>query len=216
MAVKFVHNMVTCLSGDVKPTSDPAPGYGFQAGYRLYETDTNKTYFWSGSQWNEMVTGGASFSPTLAKTTVNLAKNSSVLSSIPGLAFTLTSGRYYTFEYRLIITSDTTTVGVGLSLQTGAVNSSVNPFVAVGNMVVAAAGVGGEYQGAILASNSTLFKTAQFNPGTSLQPMLATITGSVVSSAATTLDVMIATETGTTTVGCLKGSVGFLWDCGTS
>ena len=297
MAVLFRHNFVTCLSGDVKPTADPAAGYGLTTGYRLFETDTNKSYFWSGGTWVELsapsaatavasdvVFGGTSVLgtstsyakadhkhgsppvtinstalntvdfddatptapltsqgkatnvkwqhdaltpvnlsayvyglPLIVKSTAQTLVATSVLTSVAGLSFSLASARYYSFEYRLTVGSDTTTVGIQISLKTGAVNSSLNPFVAQADINVAVPGTGANFSGFLSSGSlSTAMKPLQFAPGTSAQPMIAFIRGNVFASNAVTLDVMIANETGTSTVAALKGSVGFLYDIGTS
>lgn len=266
MAVLFRHNFVTCLSGDVKPTADPVAGYGLTTGYRLFETDTNKTYFYSGGTWVELAGGGGdsvtvnttaltnvdlddatptapqtsqgqatnvkwqhdASSPTnvsayvyglplIVKSTAQTAVATSVLTSVTGLSFSLAASRYYTFEYRLTLGSDTTTVGVQISLKTGAVNSSLNPFVAQIDMIQGVASTVANFSGVLSSGSlSTSFKPLQFAPATSSSPMPAFIRGNVFASAAVTLDVMIANETGVTTVAALKGSVGFLYDIGTS
>lgn len=288
MAVSFQHNSVTCLSGDVKPTADPGPGHGFRAGYRLYETDTHKSYFWSGSSWENVVApeflgsgvattstflngagawatvaGGAgggdnvtinttaltdidlddatpaaplssigkgtnvtwqhdasspanvsayvNYIPLVVKTTANFAKNSSVLSSVTGMSFTLTSGRFYRWEYHLLTNSDTTTIGVQLSVKTGAVTN----FAGVMRTNFAADGAGAEWSSPIVTTTDPAIPTS-FTPATSAQMLYAEIRGIVMSSIATALDLMIATETGVTTVSIKVGSVGLLYDYGTT
>ena len=108
MAVKFVHNMVTCLSGDMKPTGDPGPGYGFQAGYRLYETDTGKTYFWTGDTWAELA-GGAGGGITTLKKTADQIINGTAFQNIADLTFAVAANTDYAFDFYITFRSTTAT-----------------------------------------------------------------------------------------------------------
>src|SRR5690242_11740376 len=47
--------------------SRPASLAAQQAGWRYYETDTQKEFYWDGAAWKEIVTGGGSVSGALLK-----------------------------------------------------------------------------------------------------------------------------------------------------
>lgn len=156
--------------------------------------------------WAAPPAGGSG--PSLIRMSADQTFNSATAANVTGMSFALTANRYYSFEFRCPVRSNTATVGVGMTVTFPAVHS----FCGSVRAPIAADGVGGEFQGAITASGDVVRPTAVVAINTDYEQV---VRGTIAPSANGTLQLQACTETGTTIVTVRRGSVGYLWDHGT-
>ena len=142
--------------------------------------------------------------PSTCKKTADQTFNSATLANVTGLSFAVTSGVYYHFRFLLLVRSNTATVGVKFSCTVPAFTT----FGATGRGIIAADGVGAEFQGAVTTSGDAIVPTAVPAINTDYVSVLE---GVLLPSANGTLQVQAATETGTTIVTVRQGSCGVLF-----
>lgn len=133
--------------------------------------------------------------------------SSATPADVRGLALPVRAGRIYRFEFACIVRSDTITVGVAASIT----YPPAARFAATMRTMFAADGAGGEWQGAITASDDAVVPTDVPAANTDYE---LRIDGVIAPSATGTLQLRARTETGTTTVTVRAGSMAFLWDLG--
>jgi hypothetical protein len=144
---------------------------------------------------------------SVVKKTADQTFNSATPANVTGLSFAVVAGRYYRYEFWVIVRSDTATVGVALGVTYPAVTRA-----AATGMGLIASGAGGSFDTAITASGGHVIPAAVPAINTDY---LAKVEGIIVPSANGTLQLQARTETGTTVVTVRQGSCGFLWDMGT-
>jgi hypothetical protein len=144
---------------------------------------------------------------SVVKKTADQTFNSATPANVTSLSFAVVAGRYYRYEFWVIVRSDTSTVGVALGVTYPAVTRA-----AATGMGLIASGAGGSFDTAITASGGHVITTAVPVINTDY---LAKVEGLIVPSANGTLQLQARTETGTTVVTVRQGSCGFLWDMGT-
>lgn len=133
--------------------------------------------------------------------------SSATAADVRGLELKVRAGRIYRFEFACIVRSDTSTVGVAASLT----YPPAARFAATMRTMFAADGAGGEWQGAITASDDPVVPTDVPAANTDYE---LRIEGVIAPSATGSLQLRARTETGTTTVTVRAGSLAFLWDLG--
>lgn len=132
---------------------------------------------------------------------------SATAKDVTDLAFRVSAGHLYRFEFLAVVQSDTSTVGVASSVT----YPPAERFAATSRTMFASDGSGGEWQGAISTSDDPVVPTAVPASGTDY---LLEVRGVILPSATGVLQLRARTETGTTVVKVRRGSMGFLWDLG--
>lgn len=126
------------------------------------------------------------------------------LGNVTGLAFPVAAGEHYHFRFVVAYRTAATTTGVKLSVSTPAAST----LCATVRAIFAADGAGGEWQGAITASDDAVTATGVPAANTDY---LAIVEGIVVPSASGTLQLRAASEVASSAVTIRRGSCGLLW-----
>ena len=142
---------------------------------------------------------------TYVKKTADQTFNATGPASVTGMSFALTSGHYYYYRFVCLVRSDTATVGIRMTVTYPSVTTAGGRCVSM----IAADGVGAEFQGAITATGDAVIPTAVPAINTDY---VQVVEGTILPSANGTLQLQAGTETGTTVVTVRQGSVGFLYD----
>lgn len=125
------------------------------------------------------------------------------------MAFTLTAGRIYRFSFESIVRSNTTLVGIGMSVTTPTFSS----FGATARFPgLAVDGVTCEWVGNITASDDPVVSAGVVATNTDYRFV---IEGTIVPSASGPLTLRARTGVGIATVTVRQGTTGMLWDLGT-
>lgn len=151
----------------------------------------------------------ASSGPSLAKVTSDLSPYSSAtLTDTTGLEFSVTSGRFYAFQFFVAFSMATATGGLKVGI-TGPANNILVARVSIPQL---ADGLGSEFAGQISSSGDSVDATA--NPAGSTD-FIAIASGVINPTANGTLRARHAVTGGADTVTIRRGSAGVLFDLGT-
>lgn len=144
------------------------------------------------------------------KKTSDQTFNSTTPVDVTQLSFPVSASHYYKFEFFVLVRSEVSaTTGVAVAVTTPAFIR----FGATARAIIAADGTGAEFQGAMTTSGDAVIPTAVPAINTDY---LHIVEGVLLPSANGTLQMQARTETGTLQVNVRQGSIGILWDLGTT